>query len=86
MAKNREMTYSQALHELEKIVAEIESEEVEIDLLAEKIKRASDLISLCRRKLKAADEEVKKVLSAMDEKTVDDAGQSSNDIFSNDIF
>jgi len=86
VAKNREMTYSQALHELEKIVAEIESEEVEIDLLAEKIKRASDLISLCRRKLKAADEEVKKVLSAMDEKTVDDAGQSSNDIFSNDIF
>jgi len=81
VAKNREMTYSQALHELEKIVADIESEEVEIDLLAEKIKRASELISLCRRKLKAADEEVKKVLSAMDEKTGDDAGQSSNDIF-----
>lgn len=67
MAKNREMNYSQALNELEKIVAEIESEEVGIDLLAEKIRRASTLISLCRKKLRAADDEVKNVLSAMNE-------------------
>ncbi len=68
MAKNRELTYSQALNELEKIVAEIESEEVDVDLLAEKIKRASFLITSCKEKLRTAEDEVKKVLTAMEEK------------------
>jgi len=65
MAKSRELTYSQALSELEKIVSEIESEEVDIDILAEKIKRASFLITFCKEKLRTADDEVKKVLSTM---------------------
>jgi len=68
MAKNRELTYSQALNELEKIVADIESEEVDVDLLAEKIKRASFLITSCKEKLRTAEDEVKKVLTAMEEK------------------
>lgn len=67
MAKSRELTYSQALNELEKIVAEIESEEADVDLLAEKIKRAAFLISLCKGKLRSAEEEVRKVLSGMEE-------------------
>jgi exodeoxyribonuclease VII small subunit len=61
------MTYSQALNELEKIVGEIESEEADVDVLAEKIKRASQLITFCREKLRAAEDEVKKVLSEMDQ-------------------
>ena len=68
MAKSRELTYSQALNELEKIVADIESEEVDVDVLAEKIKRASFLITLCKGKLRTAEDEVKKVLSEMEEK------------------
>lgn len=68
MAKSRELTYSQALNELEKIVAEIESEEVDVDALAEKIKRASFLIMFCKEKLRTAEDEVKKVLTEMEEK------------------
>jgi len=68
MAKSRELTYSQALSELEKIVSEIESEEVDIDILAEKIKRASFLITFCKEKLRTAEGEVKKVLSTMKDK------------------
>ena len=68
MAKNRELTYSQALNELEKIVSDIESEEVDIDILAEKIRRASFLITFCKDKLRTAEDEVKKVLSAMKDK------------------
>jgi len=67
MAKSRELTYSQALNELEKIVAEIESEEVDVDALAEKIKRASFLITFCKGKLRTAEDEVKKVLSEIEE-------------------
>ncbi len=65
MPKNKELTYSQALKELEKIVKEIESEEVDIDILAEKIKRASQILTFCRGKLRTAEDEVKKVLSEL---------------------
>ena len=63
MAKNKELTYSQALAELEDIINRIESEEVDVDALAEKVKRASVLIRFCREKLKSTEEEVKSVLS-----------------------
>ena len=63
MAKNKELTYSQALAELEDIISRIESEQVDVDALAEKVKRASVLIRFCREKLKSTEEEVKSVLS-----------------------
>ena len=66
MAKNRELTYSQALNETEKIVREIESEEVDIDLLASRIRRASELITFCKTKLRTAEGEVKKVIEDME--------------------
>ncbi len=77
MAKNRELTYSQALSELEKIVSDIESEEVDIDILAAKIKRASFLITFCKEKLRTTEEDVKTVLCAMkDDKS---AGEPTED-------
>jgi exodeoxyribonuclease VII small subunit len=56
------------LSELEKIVKEIESEEIDVDALAEKIKRASFLITFCKDKLRTSEDEVKKVLSGMKDK------------------
>ena len=79
MAKSRELTYSQALNELEKIVAEIESEEVDVDVLAEKIKRASFLITLCKGKLRTAEDEVKKVLSDVEESPAEEAAGEEGD-------
>lgn len=64
MGKVKQITYSQALSELEKIVGEIESEKIDVDLLAEKVKRAAYLIKFCRTRLRSTEEEVKK---AMDE-------------------
>ncbi|MCK9266295.1 exodeoxyribonuclease VII small subunit [bacterium] len=62
MAKKEEMTYSNALAELEEIVALIENEDIEMDSLLEKVKRASLLLKVCRAKLRETEEEVKKVL------------------------
>jgi exodeoxyribonuclease VII small subunit len=69
MSKGKQITYSQALTELEKIVGEIESEEIDVDAVAEKVKRAAFLITLCRSRLKDTGEEVKKVLAGMEENT-----------------
>jgi exodeoxyribonuclease VII small subunit len=66
--ENKEFTYSQALAELEKIISRIESEEVDVDALAEQVKRASVLIRFCREKLQSTEEDVKKVLSEMESK------------------
>lgn len=61
MAKN-DVKYSKLMDELEKIVMEIESDAIEVDELATKIKRASELLQICSAKLKASEEEVEKIL------------------------
>jgi len=54
--------YKDAVEEIESIVDEIESESVDVDVLAEKVKRAAYLIKICKAKLKKTDDEVKKIL------------------------
>ncbi len=60
-------TYKEAIVELESIVNEIENEEISVDELSEKVKRASQLIRLCKSKLTKTEEEVSKVLEEMKE-------------------
>lgn len=66
MGKSRQISYSQALSELEKIIGRIESEETDVDVLAEKVKRAAFLIKLCREKLRSTEEEVGKALAELE--------------------
>ena len=47
----KKLTYTEAFTELQEIVAEIENEEIGIDLLESRIKRASELLKICRDKL-----------------------------------
>lgn len=55
-------TYTDAFAELEKIVQEIETGNTNIDVLSEKIKRASQLIQVCRAQLTSTEEEVNLLL------------------------
>ncbi len=55
------MTYSQAIKRLEEIVKLIESNQIEIDQLAEKIKEANQIIAYCTDKLTKADQEIEKL-------------------------
>jgi exodeoxyribonuclease VII small subunit len=54
--------YKNAIEEIESIVGEIENETVDVDVLAEKVKRAAHLVKYCKAKLKATDSEVRKIL------------------------
>ncbi|MDR1724941.1 MAG: exodeoxyribonuclease VII small subunit [Bacteroidales bacterium] len=47
----KELTYTEAFGELKELVDTLESNDVAIDLLEEKITRASVLIGICRAKL-----------------------------------
>jgi exodeoxyribonuclease VII small subunit len=66
MGKAKELSYSGAMAELEEIVASIESEDVDVDVLAEKMKRAAVLIKFCKDRLKNTEEEVKKIVTEME--------------------
>lgn len=43
--------YAEALEELERILAELERPDVDVDVLAERVERASQLIRLCRDRI-----------------------------------
>ncbi len=55
--------YEDAMRELERIVTKMENNELDIDTLGEELKRAQELIKLCRNKLTKTDEEIKKILA-----------------------
>ncbi|MBO5466196.1 MAG: exodeoxyribonuclease VII small subunit [Prevotella sp.] len=59
---NNEFKYEEAVREIEQIVAKMESNTTNIDAMAEQLKRAQELIKLCKDKLTKTDEEIKKVL------------------------
>lgn len=61
------LKYSEAISEIEEIVAQIESNELDVDELTVKIKRVSDLIKFCRAKLRSTEEEVQKIMSDFNE-------------------
>lgn len=58
-------TYTQAMQELESIVAKMQSDNCDIDALADYTKRATELIKFCRNKLFVTDEEVKKCIESL---------------------
>jgi len=56
------MSYTEAKKELIDIVFAIETGELDVDALTEKVKRASELILFCQAKLTQTDEELQKIL------------------------
>ena len=61
----KELTYEAAYEELKEIAADIEAETVSVDVLAEKLKRASFLLEFCKTKLKSTEQEVSKIIQQM---------------------
>jgi len=60
------LTYENAYNELAQIAKDIETESVSVDVLAEKVKRASDLITFCQAKLRSTEDEVNKIIEQME--------------------
>ena len=60
---SKEIKYEAALAELQAIVRKMENDELDIDQMSEQLKRAQELIKLCKNKLTKTDEEIKKILA-----------------------
>lgn len=55
-------SYTEAMTQIEQILDKFRSEQMSVDDLAAEVKRATELIALCRERLYKAEEEVKKIL------------------------
>ncbi len=69
---SEKINYTAAFEELQTIVSEIEQGEISVDELSEKVKRASQLIKICKTKLTATEEDVNKILKELDSSSSDD--------------
>jgi exodeoxyribonuclease VII small subunit len=63
--EQNEMTYTQAVNELEELVKKMQDPECSIDNLSNYTKRSKELLDICRKKLTATDEELKRILADM---------------------
>jgi len=61
-----EIGYADAMNELDSILATLESSDVDVDLLTEKVTRASDLIKLCRGRILAAQMNVEQIVTSLE--------------------
>lgn len=61
-----EITYRQAVKEIEDILSRIENQDLDVDELAEQLKRVNELIRFCKKKLHTAEKEVEKILKEME--------------------
>ena len=62
-----QLGYSAALAELAEILGELEGDTVDIDRLADQVRRAAELIRVCRGRIDAARTEIEQVVAELDE-------------------
>ncbi len=69
-----EIGYADAMRELGDILAELERDDLDVDVLAERVRRASELIAVCRTKITRAQHDVAQIVVDLEAFAPDDAG------------
>jgi exodeoxyribonuclease VII small subunit len=57
----KEFSFNEAVIEIEDILKQIESGELDVDKLSVEVKRASELIRQCQKKLRTTEEEINSI-------------------------
>jgi len=63
MSKKKPKSYKESWKELQNILEDLESGKLDIDKLAEKVKRASELVTFCQTRLREVEQELDQELS-----------------------
>ena len=61
-----EIGYADAMTELGDILAELERDDLDVDVLAERVRRAGELITLCRARIARAQADVEGIVTSLD--------------------
>ncbi len=67
MVKKEQLSYAQAIAELETIVNKLQNNEYEIDELQKCTTRSLELLKFCKSKLFATDEALQKILNELND-------------------
>jgi exodeoxyribonuclease VII small subunit len=67
-----EINYQEAFDELQEIVSDMEDGQINVDELAQKVKRATELIRICKSKLTATEGDVQKILKELEAQNSED--------------
>lgn len=59
--------YADAMQELEDILGELEGDDLDVDVLADRVRRASELIKLCRGRITRAQDDVARIVADLEE-------------------
>ena len=66
------INYTDAFDELQEIVSDMEDGQINVDELAQKVKRATELIRICKSKLTATEGDVQKILKELEAQNSED--------------
>ncbi len=66
----QEINYTEAYNELQQIVKEMENSQISIDHLDVKIKRAAELLKICKDKLFKTEKSVQNILEEINNYTI----------------
>jgi exodeoxyribonuclease VII small subunit len=84
-AGGADLGYAEAMTELEGILDELEGDHLDVDVLAERVRRASELIKLCRTRISRAQEDVNRIVTDLevdaDELDGDVAAHEGDELF-----
>lgn len=70
-----DMRFGEAIEKLESTLRRVESEEIDIDDLADELKSAAQLLEICREKIRKAELEVSQIVQALDEDEDDEGDE-----------
>lgn len=69
---SKQPVYAEAFEELQQIVDDIEEGEISVDELSAKVKRAAELIRICKKKLTTTENDVNRILEELEGTSVED--------------
>jgi exodeoxyribonuclease VII small subunit len=76
---NGDLGYAEAMTELEGILDELEGDHLDVDVLAERVRRASELIKLCRTRIARAQEDVNRIVTDLEQFESEVGGAPTDD-------
>lgn len=71
--------YAEAMAELEEILEELEGDDLDVDVLAERVRRASELIKVCRARIARAQSEVEGIVTDLEDFESDEVDDGPDD-------
>jgi len=74
----KKLSFGEAVSEVEQILAGLEQDEIDIDRLSEEVRRAVELIQVCREKLDRTDTEVRELVAGLQQPGPEDEATDSS--------